>query len=96
MRQSQAYRHQVGHFSDFSTLDIVATCMYAGARLVLCGRSLAAASLFLCIDGFELCYGLNKLYTASTGYTGNHKPSGHSSTIYIMKGTKVLTLGAGR
>ena len=52
--------------------------MYAGARLVLCGRSLAAASIFLCTDSFELCYGLNKLYTASEGYTGNHKPEGQA------------------
>ena len=58
--------------------------MYAGARLVLCGRSLAAASIFLCTDSFELCYGLNKLYTASTGYTGNHKPSGHSSALAAL------------
>ena len=30
------------------------------------------------------CYGLNKLYTASTGYTGNHKPSGHSSALAAL------------
>ena len=29
-------------------------------------------------------YGLNKLYTASTGYTGNHKPSGHSSALAVL------------
>ena len=58
--------------------------MYASARLVLCGRSLAAASIFLCTDSFELCYGLNKLYTASTGYTGNYKPSGHSSALAAL------------
>ena len=58
--------------------------MYASARLVLCGRSLAAASIFLCTDSFELCYGLNKLYTASTGYTGNYKPSGHGSALAAL------------
>ena len=58
--------------------------MYASARLVLCGRSLAAASIFLCTDSFELCYGLNKLDTASTRYTGNHKPSGHSSALAAL------------
>ena len=48
-------------------------------------RSLSCRGyIFLCTDSFELCYGLNKLYTASTGYTENHEPSGHSSALAAL------------
>ena len=49
-------------------------------------RSLAAASIFLCTGSFELCYGLNKLYTASTAYTGNHKPEGQAVVTRAQRG----------